>query len=116
MAIVTRLQDERYLNDEEFVRFWLENRERFRPRGQRALRYELRQKGIGDELIDSLLTDLDEDELAWTAVEGKVAQWQNLDEATFKKKVLGFLSRRGFNHEVAHQAFDRAWTQVQKTE
>lgn len=113
---IERLGDEDYLDDEEFARFWLENRERFRPRGQRALRYELRQKGIGDELIDSLLTDLDEAELAWSAVAGKLAQWQHLDEEAFKKKVLGFLSRRGFDYEVAHQVFDRAWTQVQKSE
>lgn len=115
-ATIERLGDEGYLDDEDFARFWLENRERFRPRGQRALRYELRQKGIGDELIDSLLTDLDEDELAWTAVEGKVTQWQNLDEEAFKKKVLGFLSRRGFNYEVTYRIFERAWTQVKNPE
>jgi regulatory protein len=115
-ATVERLLDESYLDDEAFARFWLENRERFRPRSQRALRYELRQKGIAAELIDSLLTDLDEDELAWAAVEGKVIQWQNLDEEEFKKKVLGFLNRRGFNYEVAYRMFDRAWSQVKMTD
>jgi len=115
-ATVERLLDEGYLDDEAFARFWLENRERFRPRSQRALRYELRQKGIAAELIDSLLTDLDEDELAWAAVEGKVIQWQNLDEEEFKKKVLGFLNRRGFNYEVAYRMFDRAWSQVKMTD
>jgi regulatory protein len=115
-ATVERLLDESYLDDEAFARFWLENRERFRPRSKRALRYELRQKGIAAELIDSLLTDLDEDELAWAAVEGKVIQWQNLDEEEFKKKVLGFLNRRGFNYEVAYRMFDRAWSQVKMTD
>ena len=115
-ATIERLHRESYLDDEAFARFWLENRERFRPRGQRALRYELRQKGIADDLIDSLLTDVDEDELAWNAVAGKLTQWQHLDEQGLKQKILGFLSRRGFNYEVAHRAFDRAWTLVEKAE
>jgi regulatory protein len=117
VAITTaRLVDEGYLDDEAFARFWLEDRERFRPRGRQALRYELRQKGIADELIDNLVSNLDEDELAWAAVERKVVQWQNLGEKDFKKKIVGFLSRRGFNYEVSRRMFERAWSQVKITE
>jgi regulatory protein len=105
---VSRLIEQQYLDDEAFARFWLENRERFRPRGRQALRYELRQKGIADEIIDTVLADLDEDELAWTAVENKLYRWQNLPEQDLKKKLVGFLNRRGFNYETAHNVFDRA--------
>ena len=80
------------------------------------MRYELRQKGLAAELIDSLLAELNEDELAWAAVERKLYQWQNLGEEDFRKKILGFLSRRGFKYEVAHRVFDRAWSQVKVTE
>ena len=90
----------------------LDNRERFRPRGRQALRYELRQKGITDEIIDTVLTDLNEDELAWTAVENKLYRWKNLPEQDLKKKIVGFLSRRGFNYETANKAFDRAWSSL----
>jgi regulatory protein len=110
--IVGRLVNEQYLDDEAFARFWLEDRERFRPRGQQALRYELRQKGITDEVIDTVLTDLDEDELAWKAVEGKLYRWKNLAEQDLKKKIVGFLSRRGFNYETANKVFNRAWSSL----
>lgn len=109
---VSRLIDEQYLDDEAFARFWLENRERFRPRGRQALRYELRQKGISDEVIDTVLIDLDEDELAWVAVERKLHRWKNLTEQDLKKKIVGFLSRRGFNYETANNAFNRAWSSI----
>ena len=110
--IVGRLVNEQYLDDEAFARFWLEDRERFRPRGQQALRYELRQKGITDEVIDMVLTDLDEDELAWKAVESKLYRWKNLAEQDLKKKIVGFLSRRGFNYETANKVFNRAWSSL----
>ena len=112
---VERLKQEHYLDDEAFVRFWLEDRERFRPRGERGLRYELRQKGIADELIDTMLTDLDEDQLAWDAVEPKLRQWHQLDEADLKKKIFGFLSRRGFGYEVAQTVCRRAWESLQES-
>jgi len=41
--VLERLQREGYLDDAEFVRFWVENRERHNPRGVWALRQELRQ-------------------------------------------------------------------------
>lgn len=103
-----RLVREEYLSDESFARMWVADRERFRPRSRRALRYELRQKGVSDDVIENVLADIDEDELAWRAIEAKLRQWKHLDEPHFKKKALGFLSRRGFNYEVARQAVERA--------
>lgn len=111
-----RLRGQQYLDDEAFARFWLENRERFRPRGRQALRYELKQKGLDHDLIETALTDLDEDESAWAALEPKFYRWKDLDEQEFKQKVLGFLSRRGFVYETALQAANRAWTSLETPE
>lgn len=113
---IERLRSEQYLDDEAFARFWLENRERFRPRGRQALRYELNQKGLDRQVIETALADLDEAESAWVALENKFYRWRNLDEQTFKQKVMGFLSRRGFNYETASQAANRAWTSLDAPE
>lgn len=106
---ITRLLQQQYLDDEAFARFWLENRERFGPRGEQALRYELKQKGIAPEVLDTVLSSLDETEAAWAAVMSKLYRWKNLPEEDFKKKVFSFLSRRGFDYEVANQTVRRAW-------
>lgn len=105
---ISRLIEQDYLDDEAFAQFWLENREQFRPRGERALRYELRQKGIDPQVIEAALTDLDEGELAWAAVEGKLRTWKNLPVDRLKQKLIGFLSRRGFTYEIAQRIFQRA--------
>ncbi len=113
---IDRLLQKQYLDDETFARSWLEDRARFRPRSRRALHYELKQKGIADQVIESVLADLDEDELAWTAVERNLHRWENLDQQDFKKKVIGFLNRRGFGYEIARTVFDRAWEFLNSTE
>jgi regulatory protein len=113
---IQRLQQQQFVDDQAFAQFWLENREKFKPRGRQALRYELRQKGLASDVIDEALTDLDEDESAWGAVSSKLSRWRNLDEQTFKQKVMAFLSRRGFNYEVASQTAYRAWNSLDSAE
>jgi regulatory protein len=103
-----RLIEQGYLDDKAFAQLWVENREQFRPKGARALRYELKQKGIEDKIIDTVLTDLDEAELAWAAVERKLRTWENLPVDKLKQKLIGFLSRRGFNYEITRRIFERA--------
>ena len=92
-AALERLLAQRYVDDEAFAQSWRENRDRFRPRGARALRYELRQKGVASEIIDDVLTDLDEDASAWAALEGQLERWRGLDREAYQKKAMSFLSR-----------------------
>ena len=114
--VTQRLLDRQYLDDRAFVQFWLENREKFRPRGQRALRYELRQKGISERLIDDMLVDLDEETLAWAAVQNKLYSWRSLSAEALKKKASGFLSRRGFNYEIVSHTVQRILTSLDSSD
>lgn len=113
VQVVGRLTQQGYLDDRAFTRFWVENRERFRPRGRRALVYELRQKGVADEHIDAVLDGYGEEEAAWSAVSGKVERWATLDEFAFKQRAMGHLSRRGFPYGLSREVADRAWREVQ---
>lgn len=109
-ATINRLLKENYLDDEQFARLWIENRERFRPRGAFALRYELRQKGVPDPAIDAVLADFDEEASAWAAIKDRLPRWRNLEKTAFQKKAGGFLSRRGFNYETTRDTLERAWS------
>ena len=111
-AVVERLLAREYLDDEAFARFWVENRSRFRPRSARALRYELRQKGVSGATIDEALSELDEDEIAWNAVESKLGRWGNLERRELEQKVMAFLNRRGFSYSICRLAAERAWNQI----
>ena len=111
-AAIARLLAHHYLDDAEFARAWVEHRERSRPRGARALRYELRQKGVDASSIDSAVAALDEDASAWVAVESKLERWRGLGRSEFDKKVMGFLSRRGFGYSTIRTVCRKSWEAV----
>lgn len=111
-AAITRLQEVGLLDDLAFARYWVEQREAFRPRSRIALSHELRQKGISRQLIDTSVADIDESAAAKRAVEKKVSRWLQLDEAGFRQKMGGFLQRRGFPYDVIRETTASFWEQV----
>ncbi|SRR5690606_7054142 len=111
-AVTSKLGEQGYVDDEAFARFWVENRNRFRPRSKRALAYELRQKGVDREDIDSALAPQDDEAAAWDAVQPKLERWAGLPQEEFKQKLLGFLARRGFSYGVGRAVYERAWDQL----
>lgn len=54
---IARMTDLGMLDDEAFARSWVESRDRARPRGERAIREELRLKGIDRETIELVLEE-----------------------------------------------------------
>ncbi len=109
-AAIVRLTEQGYLNDAEFARYWVENRQQFRPRGEQALRLELRRAGVDGETIDESLAGLDTTEAAYAAALPKAERGRTLaeeDPAGFKQKLGNFLLRRGFGYEVAREVTNR---------
>lgn len=101
---LTRLTELGYVDDRAFARYWIESRERSSPRGRQALRYELRQKGIADEVIESALAETNPLDSAVRAAQSAVRRWRGLSRAAFRQKLGAFLSRRGFDYETVHEA------------
>jgi regulatory protein len=97
------------LDDVAFARYWVEQRETFRPRSRFALGQELRQKGINRGIIEDVLEDVDETAAARRAVEKKAPRWAGLPEDAFKEKMAGFLQRRGFSYEVIRETLEESW-------
>lgn len=105
-AAIARLTAQGYLNDAEFARYWVENRQRFRPKGEQALRQELRRAGIDNEVIDESLEGLDVSEAAYAAARPRAERLAALiqeDPAEFRRKLGSFLLRRGFSYEIARE-------------
>jgi regulatory protein len=54
---IDRLTELGMLDDEAFARAWVASRDRARPRGERAIRDELRLKGVDREIVDVVLEE-----------------------------------------------------------
>ena len=110
-AIMQRLYEQKFLNDEKFARSWVRSRARFKPRGKRVLAMELSQKGIAKDLIEKVLAEEDEempDELtqAKSLIKKRVAKVRDLPRQEIYAKVGAFLGRRGFGWDIIKKAID----------
>ncbi len=106
--VIEKLVKEKYLDDDDFARMWIENRVKFNPKGARALFYELRNKGVEDAVIEDALLDYDDNKAAWSAVQKKILLWEKLESKKFQKKLYTFLSSRGFDYETTKDIYNRA--------
>lgn len=114
--IITRLKEKKFLNDEEYARWFIEQRLRFRPKGLRIIKMELKQKGISQEIIEEAVSNLSKDkegevpnsdlESARTLVEKKLPRYKGLEKQVVYQKLGSFLARRGFNWDTIKKSID----------
>ena len=100
--LMSKLIERKYINDSEFVDWFVRQRLNFKPKGQKLLKLELLQKGIEKSTIDEYFANVpivNETETAFEIIQKKLRNWKNLDEFTRKQKITGLLSRRGYNWE-----------------
>lgn len=109
--IISSLKEKKFLNDEAFARSWVLNRARLKPKGKAFLKFELRQKGITDEIITKVLSEVQEeipDELsqAKSLITRRMEQMAGKPREEIYSKVGGFLARRGFSWDIVKKAID----------
>lgn len=109
-----RLRQDGFVNDMEFARFWISNRDRFKPMGLRALRYELRRKGVDDEIVDALLADVDEEASAIRAAQTRMSRYRGSTRQSFRHKLNAMLRRRGFDEYTIRDVVLRLQTELEE--
>ena len=97
---ITRLNRAGLVDDVEFTRYWIENRMQFNPRGGRALRHELRQRGVSPETIAEAIEGLDEERAARQVAMAGANRYRSLPASEFQRKLGAYLARRGFSYGV----------------
>ncbi len=113
-AALEHLQRTGQVNDAAFASAWVENRDAFRPRAARALRAELRQKGVDEGAIAEAVGGIDETESAYRAAQRFARRSAGLSEDDFQRRVGGQLARRGFDWETIRAAVRRVWSELAK--
>jgi len=111
---VNRLKQAGLVNDPEFARAWVENRNTFRPRSKSALRMELHRKGLSDEIIQPVLDEqVNEEALAFEAARKYARRLAGLEWPAFRQKLSGFLARRGFSYTTLSPVVSEVWKEIQ---
>lgn len=117
---IERLTGLRYLDDEAFARAWVESRDRARPRGEIALRRELRLKGVEASIVEGVLdqrrgpggTEAGEGDPDADAAERLLARHTRalervVDPRQRRQRAWALLARHGFDPETASRAAAR---------
>jgi regulatory protein len=95
--IIDNLKKDKYLNDQEFAKWWVEQRMISKPRGKKMLSFELRKKGIPLGIISSTLAD-----------ENILSKKQNntlIDKSI--EKIYKSISSRNYDKKKMHQVLLR---------
>lgn len=132
---LSRLRERGYVDDREFARFWITNRQTFSPRGPHLLRSELRQKGVPSDIVEEALNEYRDDQAQRAEEAAEVAAEYDLpddepvpgsDEATAlglarkrmrllagldpqvtRRRLYGFLARRGYGFDTIDKVVRR---------
>ena len=106
-----RLVDLGIVDDAAFAQAWVESRDRARPRGERALRAELRRKGIDRRVVDDVLETRETEQPAADATAARrvlerhaSALARVADPRARRQRAYALLARSGFDSETAVEA------------
>jgi regulatory protein len=105
--IMKRLTEYKFIDDNEFARFWIEHRKK----GFRILKFELTQKGIRKEIIEEVASNFDleskENALIEKLLEKKSRSLKNEAPQKAREKLIAYLLRRGFEYDEVKKAIAR---------
>ena len=93
--VFDRLVEKGYINDENFARYWVDNRSLRKGASKRKLASELSAKGVESSITERLLSETgrtDQDELA-KVIEKKRSRYAD------DQKFMMYLSRQGFSYD-----------------
>jgi regulatory protein len=110
-AEVTRLQDGRYLDDAALAESVVRAETERKGRGRSAVVAELRRRRVDATAVEEALASLDDEgerERAVAVAEHRARQLTGYDTETARRRLYGFLQRRGFSGSVLQQAVDAA--------
>ena len=113
--VVAALQRQQLLDDREFARRWVEAR---LPRAYsaRKLAQDLRHKGVAAEVVAEVLAEyasvLNSSERTVALLNKQAWRYRGLAPDKAKRRMLGFLARRGCDREMARAAVEQVWQEL----
>lgn len=111
-TVLTRLTELGYIDDKKFAKWWIDQRNQFRPKGWRALSFELQQKGVGREILETIHNELEgadasnDETNAATLARKAIVKFARLPIKEQKMKLYSYLKRRGFESSVICSVVD----------
>ena len=108
-AIITRLKQERYLDNERYAHAYCRDKLRFNGWGRIKIAFMLKGEGIEQEFIDAAIAEIDEEQyitILNEALEAKARSLNGKDPQQARAALLRFAASRGFESSVIFPAIE----------
>ena len=99
-----------HIKDENFAQKWVNRRQRSKPKGKKMLEHELANQNIDKTTVDRVLAGIDgaeETDIAMQLAQKQAKHYQSLPPEVAKRRLHGFLLRRGFDYETIQSAIEQ---------
>lgn len=100
--VYDRLVERRYVDDESFTRYWVENRQMTKGISARKLVSELRAKGVDQSIIDEVMQNSPREEKS----EIRKILAKRRHKYDDEQKLIAYLARQGFSYDTIRDALD----------
>lgn len=101
--VLSRLIEKKYIDDEKFAKFWVENRNQRKGSSIKKLKSELFSKGISSDIIEQVLSESNrnnEDEIQ-KIIAKKAKRYAD------EQKLIAYLARQGFSFDEIKKAISK---------
>ena len=119
IPLLDRFEEAGLINDLVFAETVVSSRRNFRGLSKSAIKRELNQKGVSQDLIESATHDItNEDELesAKRLVVTRLRSMSHLEEQVRTRRLFAYLQRRGYSSSIIIEAIRHAETEAVKSE
>lgn len=99
-----------HIRDRKYAENWIVRRQKSNPRGKTLLKKELVNKGIDRETAEQVVANVeteDEMKVALQIAQKRMKQYTGLPIHVAKRRLHGFLARRGFGSEIVRHVLEQ---------
>ena len=99
-----------HIRDRKYAENWIVRRQKSNPRGKTLLKHELVDRGIDKETAEQVIATVeteDETKVALQIAQKRAKQYKRLPTHVAKRRLHGFLARRGFGSDIVRQVLEQ---------
>lgn len=107
--VIRTLEREKFIDDERFAGFFVRDKFRFNKWGKQKIRFELKKRGMKNDIIVQALDGIDAAEYKQTLVDlmkSRLRSEKKADPRLRKAALLRFAASRGFEADLCYSVAD----------